>query len=107
MAEAMRGIGRTELMIANLPKEQCTIVVPSRDIGREIAKMAQQVNPGHRRYVTVRTLADVQKLSGLSEPVFFDHSFYDHAQGNVAKAATEAALICARMGVWRSESANA
>ena len=101
-----RGIGQTELMIANLPSRQCTIVSPSVDIGREIAARVHKANPGNRRYVTVRHPSDVQKLSGLCEPIFFDHSFFGLASKETAARALEMAIPCSRMAS-RLEAADA
>lgn len=95
--ESMRGVGQTELMIANLPAEACTIVTPSNDIGREIAARVHKINPGSRRYVTIRHPSDVQKLSGLSEPVFFDHSFFDLVTAETARKAVAEAIPCAHV----------
>lgn len=92
-----RGIGQTELMISNLPSRQCTIVSPSGDIGRAIAARVHKANPGRRRYVTVRHPSDVQKLSGLSEPIFFDHSFFGLVSKETAAKALEMAIPCSRM----------
>ena len=98
----MRGVGQTELMIANLPAEQCTIVTPTAEMGRCIAKRVKQANPGLRRYIAVRCLSDIQKLSGLCEPVFFDHSFFDHVSEDVAKAAVGESIQCAQMHNWKA-----
>ena len=97
----MRGIGQTELMIANLPSEACTIVAPSREIGMEIAARVHKVNPGSRRYITIKHPTDVAKLSGLSEPVFFDHSFFDLVTVETARKAVAEAIPCAHASNWR------
>ena len=101
-----RGVGQTELMIANLPARQCTIVSPAAGIGRYIAARVHKANPGKRRYVTVRHPSDVQKLSGLCEPIFFDHSFFGLASKETAAKALEMAIPCSRMAAWQ-EAADA
>ena len=89
----MRGVGQTGLMIANLPDEQCTIVVPSRQVGKVIAERVTKDNPGHRRYVVISYMSEVQKLHGLSEPIFFDHSFFDAVDHAVAREAVRTAAL--------------
>lgn len=106
ISQEYRGVGQTELMIANLPSGQCTIVSPSGNIGREIAARVRKVNPGRRRYIIVRHPSDVQKLSGLSEPIFFDHSFFGLVSKETAAAALQIAIPCARMAAWQ-EAADA
>jgi hypothetical protein len=90
-------------MVANLPPGQCTIVVPRRVAGQEIAARVKKGNPGPRRYVTIRSAADIQKIIGLSEPVFFDHSFFDVTEEHLARAAVTAAISCARMASWSAK----
>lgn len=104
-----RGIGLTELMIANLPYAQCTIIVPSREIGNEIDKrIAETRQPGTWRTIVVTNHADVQKMAGLSEPVFFDHSFFDCGPKNprAIKEAVETAIVSSRMAKWKTEAAE-
>lgn len=100
----MRGIGQTGLMIANLPDEQCTIVTPTAEIGRAIAARVKKNNPGHRRYVTIRHASDVQKLTGLSESIFFDHSFFDAVSEDTARQAVQYAIPCAYHRTWKEAS---
>ncbi len=88
----MRGVGRTELMIRSLPQGQCTVVVPKSEIGRLIAARVNKTNPGLRRYITVTHPSDVQKMHGLCEPVFFDHSFFDIVSADTARLAVDCAI---------------
>jgi len=92
----MRGVGQTELMIANLPNEQCTIVVPSTQTGRAIAERVVNSAPGRRSYVTIRYMSEVQKLHGISGPIFFDHSFFDAVDHAVAREAVQTAIMASR-----------
>lgn len=67
-----------------------------------IAARVKKVNPGLRRYITIRHHSDVQKLTGLSEPIFFDHSFFDMVREDTAKAALEMAIPAAYHGAWKA-----
>jgi len=102
-----RGTGLTELMITNLPAERCTVIVPSRSIGDEIDKrIADTRYLGTWRTIVVANHADVQKMAGLSEPVFFDHSFFDCGTKNprAIKEAVETAIVSSRMARWKAEA---
>lgn len=96
----MRGVGQTAMMIANLPLDQCTIVAPTGAIGRAIAARVKTANPGPRRYITIRHHSDVQKLMGLSEPIFFDHSFFDMVDADTARAALDLAIPASLHRIW-------
>ena len=89
------------MMIANLPPEQCTIVAPTVEIGKAITARVKGANPGPRRYITIRHVSDAKKLLGLSEPIFFDHSFFDVVDADTARAALDLAIPAAMHGTWR------
>jgi len=94
-----RGIGHTSLMIANLPDGKATIVYPTRDIAREVTKRVHLERPttAHQyKHVIIRDFDDVDVLDGLSEPVFFDNSFWALVDLETAVAATERAAIASR-----------
>lgn len=102
-----RGIGHTQLMIANLPDEHCTIIVPSREIAKEIDWRISEKRPaGTWRTIVITNLADVQKMAGLSEPVFFDHSFFVCGPKNprAIKEAVKTAIVSSRMGKRKAEA---
>lgn len=90
------------MMIANLPLDQCTIVTPTAAMGRAIAARVKEANPGPRRYITIRHVSDTKKLMGLSEPIFFDHSFFDVVDADTARAALDLAIPAAMHGTWRA-----
>ena len=105
--EQYRGFGHTELVIINLPTEPCTVIVPSREIGNEIDKRIADVRPkGTWRTIVITNHADVQKMAGLSEPVFFDHSFFICGTKNprAVKEAMDVAIVSSRMAKWKAEA---
>ncbi len=105
--EQHRGIGHTELMITNLPDAHCTIIVPSRAIGDEIDRRIAETRPhGTWRTIVITNLADVQKMMGLSDPVFFDHSFFMSGPKNprAIRDAMETAIVSSRMARWKAEA---
>lgn len=94
-------------MITNLPDAHCTIIVPSRAIGDEIDRRIAETRPhGTWRTIVITNLADVQKMMGLSEPVFFDHSFFMSGPKNprAIREAMETAIVSSRMARWKAEA---
>lgn len=102
-----RGVGLTELMLANLPSGRCTIIVPSRETGREIDVRLTSAGRtrGTWRTIVITNHSDIQKMTGLSEPVFFDHSFFDCGPKNprAIKDAVATAILSSRMAKWKAD----
>lgn len=69
---ALRGIGRTTLMVETLPDQSCTVVVPSREVGREVMARAKEAFRDVKliKTVVIRSESDAQKMQGLSVPYF-------------------------------------
>lgn len=104
-----RGVGLTELMLTNLPFGRCTIIVPSREAGNEIDARLKDAgrDKGTWRTMVIRNHSDVQQMAGLSEPVFFDHAFFDCGPKNprAIKDAVETAIVSSRMAKWKVDAA--
>ncbi|MNL54967.1 hypothetical protein D3C87_1783440 [compost metagenome] len=89
-------------MIATLPAN-AVVVVPTTDLAKEVEKRISLERPlvsRTIRVIAVRDHDDLQRMQGISAPVFFDHSFSLLNEVDVIKAAYEAAIVCSRMFDW-------
>lgn len=89
----MRGVGQTQNLIDNLPDFRCAIIVKTPQIGRMI-KERIEIDRGKEfakrvKFFIVNDIDDVYKLSGYSNPIFFDHSFFDLSEIETAKKTLE------------------
>lgn len=87
----MRGVGQTRNLIYTLPNERCMVVTHNRTIGRHIENFLKEVRgtdfAKNVKVISVSSIEDVVKMSGYSHLVFFDHSFFDFVEEDVARKA--------------------
>lgn len=87
----MRGVGQTTHMIYTLPNERCLVVVSNASVGKSI-KTAVEIIRGKNfaknvKFVAISSIEDTNKLIGYSHLVFFDNSFFDSVEEEVARKA--------------------
>lgn len=104
-----RGMGHTTLMVLNLPTTGCVILVPSIGVQKDVERILRIKRPDVER-CTIKIVADrgdLPALSGLTGPVFFDHSMFISVSPHVIREAMRMAVAAAqRMGCEAKSGLN-
>lgn len=89
----MRGVGQTRNLIYTLPNERCMVVTKERGVGRDIEELLKEVRgkdfAKKVKVLSISTVEDLNKLMGYSHLVFFDHSFFDSIEEEIAEKALD------------------
>lgn len=87
----MRGVGQTKNLIYTLPNERCMIVTRQSSEARFIEKAIKEIRGKEFskkiKVVSISSADDLYKLLGYSHLVFFDHSFFDSGEEEIARKA--------------------
>jgi hypothetical protein len=91
----MRGVGQTKHLIYTLPNERCMVVTYQRNVGRAIEEFLKELRgkdfAKQVKFVTISSSDDLNKIMGYSHLIFFDHSFFDSVEEEVARKALQLA----------------
>lgn len=87
----MRGVGQTQNLIDNLPDDRCMIIASNHNIVRDIKTRVEESRGNdfakRIKFLVIETHEDTRKMLGYSNPVYFDHSFFDLSEIEIAKEA--------------------
>lgn len=87
----MRGVGQTRNLIYNLPNERCMLVTPTHSICKHIEKSLIDLRgkdfAKKIKIINVSLSEDLNKMIGYNHLIFFDHSFFDLVEEEIAKKA--------------------
>lgn len=89
----MRGVGQTKNLIYTLPNERCMIITSERAAGRNVEELLKEMRgkdfAKKVKVLSISSLDDLNKMLGYSHLVFFDHSFFDTTEEEIARKALD------------------